>query len=216
MTKNHRLIFTTVLLTISITCKAQFYPDLMGRVNKENISADVEGSPYLIKDWADGSVTIEKGVYKSLKLKYNINNDEVVFLGKDNAVMNVVDPVKKFSIGDRNFVAGFPAVSQLTKTAFYEVLSDGKATLLKHYTALIQETRSYGSAAVNRQYAQSESYFVFINGKMIVAKPDRKAILEILADKATELDTYAKANKLNFKKDADLGKLVDYYNSLVK
>ncbi|QKJ32098.1 hypothetical protein HQ865_20795 [Mucilaginibacter mali] len=214
MKRNYRLVFTTILLAVSIAGKAQFYQDIKGNAIKENTSADVEGSPYLSKDWADGSVTVDKGVYKDLKLKYDLKDDAVIFAGKDNAPMNFSDPVKRFSLNGRVFANGFPVVGPQGKNAYYEVLSDGKTKLLKHYVKHIQESKTYGSAAVNREYVQTETYFVFNDGKMIPAKADRKTLLDIFADKTAQLDAYAKANKINFKKDTDLGKLVDYYNSL--
>lgn len=208
-----RLVFTTILLATISIAKAQFYQDVKGTAIKEN-SSDIEGSPYLIDAWADGSVTIEKGTYSNLKLKYDLKDDAVIFSGKDNSPMGFAETVKSFSLNGRNFASGFPAAGLLLKTSFYEVLSNGNVKLLKHYTKRVQETKTYGSAAVNREYSLSESYFILKDGKMISVKADKKALFEVLGDKASQLDVYTKSNKVNFKNDAALGKLVDYYNTL--
>ncbi|MES2275570.1 MAG: hypothetical protein V4592_06085 [Bacteroidota bacterium] len=208
------LVLTIALLTGGIAAKAQFYQDIQGNAIKENKSADTEGSPYLLDNWTAGSATVEKGRYDNIKLKYDIKNDQLIFAGKDDVPMGFADPVKKFSINNRNFANGFPAIGAQGKDSYYEVLSDGKVKLLKHYAKHIEENKTYGSAAVTREYTGIETYYVFKDDKMSAIKPDRKNISDLTADKAAQIDTYLKTNKVNFKNDASLGQLFDYYNGL--
>lgn len=209
-----RLVFTTILFAAVSTAKAQFYQDVKGTAIKENSSGDIEGSPYLTDTWADGWVVVDKGTYNNLKLKYDLKDDVLIFAGKDNTPMSFAETVKEFNIDGRSFASGFPPAGPLLKNAFYEVLADGNVKLLKHYAKRVQETKTYGAAAVNREYSLTETYFILKDGKMIPVKPDKRSLLEALNDKTAQLDAYLKTNKVNFKNDAALGKLVDYYNTL--
>lgn len=206
--------FLIIALLITASARAQsYYSDIQGKALKEARADDAEGSPYLLDGWATGSATISKGTYDNMKLKYDLKNDAPVFASKDNAPMNFAEPVKRFTINNRTFANGFPAIGAQMKDSYYEVLSDGKTKLLKHLAKHIEETKTYGAATANREYVATEAYYVFKNDKMSAIKPDKKAVLALMADKAAQIDDYLKANKVNFKNDADLGKLFDKYNS---
>jgi len=45
-------------------------------------------------------------------------------------------------------------------------------------------------------------------------KKDKEYLLNLLADKKKELETYFTAQKLNFKSMDSIKKIIDYYNSL--
>jgi hypothetical protein len=208
-----RLVLTIGLFTASITAKAQYYQDLQGKAIKEN-REEVQGSPYITDNWAVGSASVEKGTYNNIKLKYDVKNDVPIFAGKDDLPMNFADPVKTFTINNKTFSNGFPSIAAQNKNSYYEVISDGKTKLLKHYTKRIQENKTYGTNAITKEYVTTEAYYVLKDDKISLLKPDKKAVLEITADKAAQIDNYIKTNKVNFKNDASLGQLFDYYNGL--
>ena len=45
-------------------------------------------------------------------------------------------------------------------------------------------------------------------------KKDKEYLLNLLADKRKELETYVTVQKMNFKSMESIKKLIDYYNSL--
>jgi hypothetical protein len=213
--KNFVRSFLTIALFATFSAKAQnYYSDIQGVALKESKADDAEGSPYLSDNWGTGSATIAKGTYDNMKLKYDLKNDVPVFASKDNVAMRFAVPVKRFTINNMVFANGFPAIGAQMKDSYYEVLSDGKTKLLKHRAKHIEETKTYGSATASREYVAIEAYYVFKNDKMSQIKPDKKAVMALMADKAAQIDDYLKANIVNFKNDADLGKLFDKYNSL--
>ncbi|GAB3909871.1 hypothetical protein [Mucilaginibacter boryungensis] len=205
----------TIALFVSVTAKAQnYYSDIQGNVLKENRADEAEGSPYLKDTWGIGSATIAKGTYDNMKLKYDLKNDVVVFASKDNVPMSFAEPVTRFIIDGMKFASGFPAIGAQVKDSYYQVLSDGKTKLLKHLAKHIEETKTYGSATANRTYVATATYYVFKDDKMSAIKPDKKAVMAVMADKAGQMEDYLKNNKVNFKNDADLSQLFDKYNSL--
>ncbi len=213
--KNFVRSIVFIFLFPAVSANAQtYYSDIQGKAIKETRAEDATGSPYLTDSWATGSATIAKGTYNNMKLKYDLKNDVPVFASKDNVAMSFAEPVNRFTINTMTFANGFPAIGAQMKDSYYEILSDGKIKLLKHLAKHIEETKTYGSATANREYVTTEAYYVFKNDKMSAIKPDKKAVLGLMTDKAAQIDDYLKANKVNFKSDADLGKLFDKYNSL--
>ena len=45
-------------------------------------------------------------------------------------------------------------------------------------------------------------------------KPSKKDFMEIFADKSSEIDIFLKKEKVDFKNNADLVKVFEYYSSL--
>lgn len=218
------LICFMVFSMISLRSGAQnmYMSDVSGRPIVGNIYENVTGSPYLSADWISGSVELtDAKVYNNVSLKYDEINDDVIFKGKDGVAM-AADNVKQFKLapyGDVKdstlFRSGFPAVKSNTVKGFYEVLVDGKVKLLKKTSKRINTSREYNSASVDKTVIASSTYYLFTqNGNMIFISKDKKSILKELTGKEAELNTFISAEKLNLKNDADLAKLVTYYNGL--
>lgn len=184
---------------------------------------DVNGSADYKMDWADGTMTRKSGKqYANVKLKYDAYNDQVLFQdSKGNALMPVFTDVNGFTLKgisdnktDLVFANGFPAVDNQTPASYYVVLSNGKTKLLKHLSKTIKESQGLADGTVTKSFSDEEAYYVLKNGAMTKIKNDEKDVLAALSDKSSQLTAYAKTNKLGFKKDEDLGKIFDYYNTL--
>ncbi|MGY0039642.1 hypothetical protein [Pedobacter sp. NJ-S-72] len=220
------LCFMMFFLT-SLRSSAQnmYMSDVSGRPILGNIYANVTGSPYLNDDWVLGSIVLtDAKAYENVSLKYDEINDDVIFKGKDGVAM-AADNVKQFKLapyGDVKdstlFRSGFPAVKSNTVRGFYEVLVDGKVKLLKKTIKTINQflpENILNSASVDKTVVASSTYYLFTQSSNIVfISKDKKSVLKVLTGKEAELDTFISANKLNLKNDADLAKLVTYYNGL--
>lgn len=209
------------LLALASTVKAQFklYTDY--KPVKLIDYTNMEGTPYLYEDWQTGNVTLTNGVSNKepMMLKLNMVNDVVSFKDKETGQeLEFVEPVQEFSLNvgtsTRHFKSGFKNIDGIAPTAFLEVLSDGKAQLLKRNNKIVFEQQPIGSATKERTFIEKTKYYLVIDGKATVVKTDKKSVLAALGDRHDQLEEYIKTNKVNFKDDAQLGKLVDYYNSL--
>ncbi|QKJ28957.1 hypothetical protein HQ865_04045 [Mucilaginibacter mali] len=198
-----------LLLFFAVDCKAQgnMVTDINGRPYRTKAYDDIEGSPYLYDAWMPGTVKMNYGsVYTNISLKLNEQEGKLYFKGKNDEVLEFVDPVTEFTLNGMHFIA--------EAGTFYQVLADGSTKLLKQPVKEIQETKTYGSAVASKTFIAADKYFVMSNGKLTAVKKDKKAILAALAGKQAEVEAYMKKESLNFKNDADLAKLFIYYNSL--
>ncbi len=215
------LFFGIVIANFNLFAQDNFQINEFRSYSRPEKYADVTGQPYLLKDWALGSVTtINKGFLKDAMLRYDEIENQVILKGKSGEEQILTLPVKEFTITDaetstlRTFRSGFSPSKFNNETTLFEVLVEGKTTFLKRNNKTISENKEY-SGKINRTVTDAiKHYLVVSNNEPVLIKLDPKAITTLLSDKESELNTYIKANKLNVKKQDDAVKLIAYYNTL--
>jgi hypothetical protein len=117
--------------------------------------------------------------------------------------------------GKTMFKTGFPVVDGLTENTYYEVLSEGKLTLLKAYKVAYTDRTTIQSSVPIRRYDTKEVFYVYDkkNGMRKISKT-KDSVLETVQDKSKEMLDYIQTHKPSFKSDLDLAGLFDYYNKL--
>ena len=215
--------FLVVAMLSSIKTQAQYIQDIIGRPFSVKAYADVIGSPFLYDGWQTGIVKLQNGdTFKDIPLLYNAIDNELYFKSKKGDTLSFVDPVSEFQISTDSkenaakvtFRRGYKGVKNYTADTFFEVLSDGTVQFLKKTAKYVQSTKDVGSATVNKTVRQDVNYYLVNADKIVSVKKDRKSILFNLPGSEQKLQSYLAANKVNFKDDADLIKLVNQYNSL--
>jgi hypothetical protein len=205
--------------------RAQYIHDLQGKPYTEQSYTDIDGSPFLINNWADAAIDFVNGKTGSVRIKYDLMKDVLLFQHKgDSTGMYFVEPVKAFKltssvVEDSNillptFSSGYPVIDNQTPASFYLVIASGKAQLLKHYRKTIRTDQAFNSATATKTFVLTDIYYLFINNQISRIKPSAKSILTALGDKAEQLKAYMKSNTVDYKNDVSLAKLFSYYNSL--
>ena len=205
-----------LLLFISGVSKAQFLQDIQGRVITTQTYTDVIGSPFLNDAFVNGNVVLINGVkFQNVLLKYSSYNDELFFKNpKDESLLSFVVPVKSFELLGLMYINGFPAIDNFTENSFYELIANSSVKLLLKNYKTILENKAYNSASTEKKFEDNKIYYVFKDGKMKRFKPSKKDFMETFADKSSEIDVFLKKEKVDFKNNADLVKVFDYYSSL--
>lgn len=213
-------IFTILTVSDSLAQSAQYTNGAPVRIKSYT---DVQGSAYFNDNWSIGIVKTENNnVYNNVYLKYNELEDQIYYKSDDDKIMVFNDPIKEFTFisfkdipkNDVLFRNGYPSVQNTNEKSYFEVLADGRTQFLKRIVTQITDSKEYNSATVNRSFVESSKYYLFLNGKLIVVKKDKKSILGILPDKQTELNIYISNNLLNLKDENNIVKLIEYYNSI--
>jgi hypothetical protein len=229
MTKKIIILFLPCVLTVAYKQSYAQQPGVNFSVNSEGLTVngdlykDMQGSAYLFNDWVKGNIQLEDGtIYNDLTLKYDQVRELLIFLADDNTSKRFSTPIKAFTLtnaDDKNwpritFRNGFKAIDGGNEKTYYEVLADGNTQLLKRTAKKIVDERAPGSLIISKQISATTKYYLNDSNKIVKIKKDKKSILEALNNKQTELETYIKNNNLNLKEDADLVKLIEYYNTL--
>ncbi|MFM1756707.1 MAG: hypothetical protein RL621_1680 [Bacteroidota bacterium] len=184
----------------------------------------IAGSVYDQTEYQLAKITLKDGrVYNDVKARINLLEHEVNFiasngqegyLGKGMATELVYTVPKEFGQDLKVFQCGFPPIDNQNRISFYQILLNGKTSLLKSVYKTIQERNNDLSGERYKEFATYENTYLLKDGAMVRIKKDKSSLLNLLQDKSQVLQQYINDQKLNLKNDADLIALVKYYNTL--
>lgn len=131
---------------------------------------NIEGSPMLNDQWAEGEVKFMNGfTLKKVELQFNLFDNDIYFR-KHNAMYRFADSVKQFSFslttekGNTEHVlyrSGYPAKNNHGVTAFYKVLTEGNNFhLLQYDYKKLEENNAY-NAPGRKAYRQEQDFFLY-------------------------------------------------------
>ncbi len=189
--------------------------DINGRPFVEVKYTDIEGSPYLNPEWSVGfaKAKVNNKIHELKRVRYNIYKDELEY-DVAGSYFRLSDQITEFSCGDGTFRNGFANIESLTDRNFYQIVYDGNTKLLKRIVARVATEKLYGSASETKRFLKDEALFVQKKGILTRLKKDKKAILELLADKQTALEAFVKEQKLKLNKEEDIVKILEKYDGL--
>ena len=181
--------------------------------------ADYKGSPYLVDEWITGDVTTGKGVYKNIQLKVNAVSNSII-LNKAGEELEIVDDIKEFTLmpiaGDtstyRHFVKGISG-GGIAPKQFVERLVAGRTTLYKSNQKTINEVNEINVGIV-KTFRNIDKYYLSDASGLKPIELDKKQVISLLADKNSQIGDFISKEKLSFKNEKDLVKVIRYYNTL--
>lgn len=212
--------------TISTTGKwgqQIFLSDVNGQafVNKYE---GIAGSVYDQTDYQLARITLKDGrVYNDVKTRINLLEQEVNFiasngqegfLGKGMASEIAYVNGKESSQDVKIFQCGFPPIDNQNRISFYQILFNGKTSLLKSVYKSIQERNNDLSGERFKEFATYENIYLLKEGTMSRIKKDKSSVLAMFQNKKEAIAKYIEDQKLNLKNEAHLIALVQYYNTL--
>jgi hypothetical protein len=187
------------------------------RLRYDNIS----GSPYLYDHFMRGELITHDSVkYINVSLRYNIYTDEMEFeIGDEFRSIANPESFRYFLIGNDLFV--FQPIQRTIsgiKSGYFLVLISGETMLFKRLSVIFEppaEPQAYAAARQARFTKKADTYFIRFKGSLpIELSMNRRKILDAFPDKNSELENFIQKNRLNFRKEEDLIKLVAFYNQL--
>jgi hypothetical protein len=204
---------------------AQVVLGMRGEAVNDKAYTEVVGNPYLINEWASGTVNLENNQSAPATLKFDICSNNLLFKGQNGEPLVLKNKINGFTLNNTLaeisninflvFVNGYPLTGKQTEATFYQLIADGPVRLLKYYKKNIDEHREFTSAVTTRTFKFFDSYYIFKKGQFMEFQPNKKSIVKLFDDHAAQLDAYIQANNINFKSDTDLQKLFNWYNSLI-
>ena len=180
--------------------------------------AGINGSPFIYDKWLLASVQmIDDRVADSMYIRLNAYENKLHFIDENGEEMQATIAIKEIRITDNNpawqgvvFRTGYKGGGN----AFFRVLEDGKKMqLLKKYTVNKWETKALGEEDKKSFQLDEELFF---GGYGNVYKQNKKcnSLSEAFEKKQDEILRYVSANDIKCNNEADMRKLVIYFNSL--
>lgn len=195
-------------------------------------SSGVKGQEYLDTLWNSGNIKLVNGIQQvggtsvdtisGVLLRYNVFRNEVEVLA--NAEKKDVraipgNQLKSFSTKYDGKPALFFNAQRLKTekplTGFYEVLAEGKLTLVKHFwvkTVKPSYNPAFSSGEKDTRINVEDDYYVISNNKVEKLNPGKKSIAVLMKDREEYIDKYLKDSSVNYKNEGDLVQLFQYYN----
>ncbi|NDV69214.1 hypothetical protein [Dysgonomonas sp. 25] len=204
------------------------------------LNARAQDSPgsYLFYDFLDGTATTKTGNTLQSKFNYNFETEKITFVGEDKIILALTNPerLSHIDINGRRFVQG-------EKEAFYEKIeiTGGEyyirwksnnnlqgahvgygfyspSTSTKNVTPILDSSHlPVAEAKEEHEHRIKEElqpmYYIKSNDKFVrITSP--KALTKIYKSQKTEIEQFAKENKINFKQQGDIARMLEYVYSL--
>lgn len=198
--------------------------------NARNVSnkpdeLNAEGSPFLIDDFIPMEVTlVQGGVYTGVKIKLNVVDNEIFFTTESGQILATSTPVKRLRFNrvkedesgmEEVILESIGAPINSPNTPIYQVLTEGKARLLKQIIISYSDVRKYPEGIMARVFKKKSALFASVNGQPPVKIEKNKSdVLSVLKDKQKEVSSFIDKEKLKCKTEEDIAKVFSYYSSL--
>jgi hypothetical protein len=186
----------------------------------DNRYEGLKGSPYLFDLWRDGEVTIGNQKAKR-KMKYDAYRDELVLLG-NNSRDSILADKSKVTFFQLEATTDLPATKFIALrndkgvSTFYEMLLEGKTSLLLNHKKPLRKADYKGAYSVNRtqdEFLYESSFWLMdSNGDLTRLRQTAKALPKSFPDRHDELSAFIKSEAIDPKNTEDLLKLVAFYN----
>ncbi len=214
------LLFVTAVFNVTFGQKViTLFPFGNDKAISSGKLSGVDGSPYLFDDWRHGTIILKSGErIEKLLYRYNVSQNELHYLyNSEEYVVGNVATIKLLDLDGRTFIFDNIKVKNIDENNLFEVLADGKATLLvKYYIEITPSNfnQILNSGNPNETWSLKEKYCLKTGDTIIDIDKKGKSLMAILADKNVDLKKFVEQEKISFKTRVDIVKVVDYYNSL--
>ncbi|HQI46835.1 MAG TPA: hypothetical protein PLC59_12335 [Bacteroidales bacterium] len=176
---------------------------------------DIEGSPYLYKEFSDAIIySIDTQAVK-LPLRYNIYTNEMEYQ-LDGNTYTIGNPsiINKIMLGEHVFVY----LKFIGKGGYFELLETGKCFLVQKraikYNPPEAPKAVVGSTIPPKFTKETDVYYTILNDSTPVKVENMKSLLNTLSDQKTSLENFIEKEKIKNVKRENLIQIIKYYNSL--
>ncbi len=181
------------------------------------------GSPYFNDNFQVGTPYIKNEKQQQIPMRFNAFTDEIEMMsGNEGEIYNLIKKgYISAEIGDKFYSLHiFLDQDFKEKEGYLIALSKpGKVQFffkpIKKLTKAKEPKSSY-ETYFPPSFVDESTYFVISSKKPIanIIKLKKKDILNLLADKKNEVESYVSNEKLDYKNEGDVIKIINYYNSL--
>jgi hypothetical protein len=184
-------------------------------IKNPNAYDDVQGNPYLNREFNQGVIFLKDTTAVRLPLRYNIYTDKMEYL-LNGITYEIGNPrfVKRIELDSSVFLY-LPSVR---KGGYFELLETGKCTLVQKRLVGYEPAEGpkpiQGTITPARFSRDSDVFYLVTPDSVSVEITNMKSLMTALQDQKPKLEAFAKTEGIRSAKKDNLVKLVEYYNSL--
>ena len=228
-----KVLFFVLMVLLTITSRAQdeaatarmldnFRLSVLGTQSDfsiESLKKEFDGTPFLLDDWQKGTIYMKDGEKVDYdEMVYNLFNDQF-WVKKEGGVKSIVfnSDVAYCELGGKKFVFKPYRQNDKDKDGLQELLAEGKLSLMRLYSCKFipgEKMTSAYQAPAKPRFAINKDFYYQDGDSVALPLPSGKDLFAIFGDAQEKMASYARENKLKLKKEEDLIKLFNHYNSL--
>lgn len=183
----------------------------------------IKGSFYYNDDWNNGNlILINDKTINGYPLKYDLSHNNIQIKTPDDIKIISIGAVKEVTWLTKNGTIEILKNCSLFKNSkekigFYSIVYNGNISLFKKTDLKILSSNYNGTVVAGDKcdkYVKENKYYIYTNDKIYSVKKNKRKILKFFNNKAEKVEEFASENNLSFKKEYDLAKIFNYYNSL--
>jgi len=178
---------------------------------------ETTGSKFLAKKWNNQGVirTLSKKQIVVSNINYEVEAGTFALQAKESIYLLDGTKYGEIIFNGRSFKNLY---NPLTKnTRFLEVITENdEFTIVKDYYLDVRETEGtpgYGQKAA-KTYVKKSKYYIMTGERFAEFKLKKSSVLDLLSDNSSAVSSYVKENKLSYKKDEDLKKIISFHRAL--
>jgi hypothetical protein len=189
------------------------------------ISLPLSGQQFAFEYWHTGRAVLDTGDTLRGNIKYELQSDILQVQANKKLESFTARKVLFFEIFDetvkryRTFYSlPFSQAGQYKAPVFFELLEEGKLTVLCRESLEYRTTSSsfYYYGNYTRLVLVYKYFILKENGDIEEFNGKKNDWYELMRNKADEVESYVKSNRLDFNDKYELGRIIAYYNSLYK
>jgi hypothetical protein len=228
----NRFIFLTIIISLvclPVTFSQVYWGNIdehMEYLRRDRLVSDfnpeayenIDGSPYLVKDYEKGKVYLESGEILEGEFRFDLYANAIQFINKGSRyVLAYPEKISMIELNgniltyiDYKIDAGIDHGYFITLVKGYYSLYILKSKTLKDP----EPTKPYQQARPARFLDHKDYYYIKIGENPAERVRNKKEIIKICGEKGKEVEMYIKEEKINVKNVDDLTKLVTYINKI--
>lgn len=195
---------TSYQTIISYLSEAKEYAVLYNGKEQIPYAPGITNHPYLVtNEYTSGTICYNNVVYEQIQMRFDLYKDEIM-VRPPNKPYNIILEKEKINYVLLNGVRIVPykkgQYSNVPAGNFTILLNEGAYLVIANYTVSLKE--SISGTAVEGTFRFKRRYYLCKEG---ICYPifNKKSILKLFPDKKNELDSYARQQKLKFRKDPE-------------
>ena len=193
---------------------------ISGETIEELDESEINGSAYLNKEFINGTIyTAQKEKFTDVPLRFNVYSDDMEFKNQNNEIMAIAAPenIEKIEIGELSFKYIPYMAGQKIKNGFFELVTDGNASLYIRHEIIFKEAEkagAYKEASPPSFINNPNEYYIQIGKNAATLVKNKKSLQEMFPDNKDKVETFIKKNNIKTNEAESIAELVNYYNSL--
>ena len=186
--------------------------------NQREKYSRIEGSAYLDESFVNGTISVGGKRYGDLQLRLNPYEGAVEFRKDDQVMYFMPESARSDTvwIGDKVYVNVVRQDGKSLKSAFMQLVSQGKTRVLVYHEVQVTEPKAaqgYDEAKPAAFIHKPDAVYVQIAGKPAVEMKGRKSLGDVFGDDADRVDAYSREHKLKLRSVEEVVALCEWYDS---